>query len=434
VTGLAEAPAALERGRPVLFVLPPAPARAEALWPLLPAPADGSLRAVILTTDTATAVEWASVAPADIRIHPVTSVSRTARLLAAGGIDVLAGTPDSITALAATAALKLGGVPTVIIGWPGAAPDPSLDTVLAEMKEARRMVLSWNPSALDEFCERHARRPHIVGDLPVGESGRPLPPIGSARFVVIGRTGKDGAVREALDALDAARATVWKMGDPVPERGTGPIVCADLPTRDELNALTIAGQVVVLVNPAQLPYLRTIAALDALPRPATAARGAARMDDLRSRIAARLDAGDVDAELAVLAPLLERYDAAEVAAAVLAVRLPTAEVKLQTSDVKRLTSETGSQPSAPAPRPEASAPVGKIKIHVNVGKKDRVAAKDLVGALIREVGLAKEDIGRIEVKETFCLVEIAAPVAERTVARFSGVAIRGRKVAAKLDR
>ena len=432
MTGLAEAPAALERGRPVLFVLPPAPARAEALWPLLPAPADGSLRAVILTTDTATAVEWASVTPTDLRLHPVTSVSRSARLLAAGGIEVLAGTPDSITALAATAALKLEGVPTVIIGWPGADLDPILDTVLAEMKDARRIVLSWNPSALDEFCERHARRPHVVGDLPVGESGRPLPPIGSARYAVIGRSGKDGAVRDALDALDVARATIWKMGDATPERGAGPIVCADLPTRDELNALTIAGQVVVLVHPAQIPYLRTIAALDALPRPAAAARGAARLDDLRSRIAARLDAGDVDAELAVLAPLLERYDAAEVAAAVLAVKLQTSDVRHQTSAVTSQTSDV--RPQTSETKPAAAKVTTKVKIHVNVGKKDRVAAKDLVGALIREVGLAKEDIGRIEVKETFCLVEIAAPVAERAVAKFTGVAIRGRKVAAKLDR
>jgi len=95
-----------------------------------------------------------------------------------------------------------------------------------------------------------------------------------------------------------------------------------------------------------------------------------------------------------------------------------------------------------APRESAAAaaaagppvPQGWMKVFVNVGLKDRAAAKDLVGALIKEVGLEKTDIGRIEVKESFSLVDISAASAERAVAKLAGLTIRGRRVTAKLDR
>ncbi len=74
-----------------------------------------------------------------------------------------------------------------------------------------------------------------------------------------------------------------------------------------------------------------------------------------------------------------------------------------------------------------------MKISVSVGKTDRAAAKDIVGALIREAGLSKDDIGRIDVRDTFSLVDVAGSAAERAVARLSGMMIRGRRVNARLD-
>src|SRR6267143_376828 len=84
--------------------------------------------------------------------------------------------------------------------------------------------------------------------------------------------------------------------------------------------------------------------------------------------------------------------------------------------------------------PPASTDTERVKVFVNVGKKDRAAAKDMVGALIREAGLAKGDIGRIEVRETFSLVEVAPGAAERAVRGLAGATIRGRRVLARLDR
>ncbi|HEY6110793.1 MAG TPA: DbpA RNA binding domain-containing protein, partial [Gemmatimonadales bacterium] len=90
------------------------------------------------------------------------------------------------------------------------------------------------------------------------------------------------------------------------------------------------------------------------------------------------------------------------------------------------------QPSAP--HPAAVPPETWVKVFVNVGKKDRAGAKDLVGALTREVGLAREDIGRIEVRDGFSLVSVAPHAVDGAIRGLSRVAIRGRRIAARRER
>ena len=138
---------------------------------------------------------------------------------------------------------------------------------------------------------------------------------------------------------------------------------------------------------------------------------------MRARIAQLLETRQPDGELALLAPLFERFDPAEVAAALLAML----------GDEARGTGEGVASNSTPA----ASGPV---RVFVNVGTKDRASAKDLVGALIKEVKIDKGDIGRIDVRETFSVVDVAPGVADRVVRDLSGVTIRGRRVMARLDR
>ena len=79
-------------------------------------------------------------------------------------------------------------------------------------------------------------------------------------------------------------------------------------------------------------------------------------------------------------------------------------------------------------------PAGWSRLFVSVGRKDRASAKDLVGALIKEAGLQKGQIGKIDVRDTFSLVDVAPPVMDQAVQRLSGVAIRGRRVTARPDR
>jgi len=115
--------------------------------------------------------------------------------------------------------------------------------------------------------------------------------------------------------LRAVRPYVWSggaIGSPV--EAPDAVVAAVLPTRDELRQLAAIAPTTVLVLASQLSYLRSIAALTPLTLPSPADRAQDRSAQLRSQIAARLRQGDVDAELAVLAPLYEEHAPAMVAA------------------------------------------------------------------------------------------------------------------------
>jgi len=412
VTDVSAARAALDRGRPVVLVMPPAVEQADAVWELVPP----AIPALVVCLDHTIAAEWAARAPAALRVHAVTSLGRAAALLKESPVDVLAGAPDDLAALASKSVVKLDTIRTMVLAWPEsfatAEPSGALDTLLAETRGATRLVLSWNPTALRDFLERHAHRAEVVGDLALDADGKPLGPVGSARYVIAPAARRPAALREAIDAVRTARPVVWTGGD-LPGTAGDAIVCTALPTRAQLAALAQLGRPLLLLTPAQLPYARTIASLTPVPLADAADRAQVRIERLRAQVTELIERGAVDAELALLTPLFERFDAAEVAAALLAMQ--------------RTPGGATAEPSA-APVPSW------VKVFVGVGKKDGAAAKDLVGALIREAGLAREDLGRIEVRETFSLVDVASHAADQAIQRLAGATIRGRRVQARRER
>ena len=394
--------------RHVVLVTPPAVERAGKAWELM------DPRAVIVCADHEQAVLWADAAPAELRAHAVTGLARTAALLKEGRVGVLAGSPADLGALVTRSALKLDTLATLVIAWPESFSG-ELDTLLGEAPEARRVILSWDPHGLSDFIERHARRAEIVGDIPLDSAAKPLRSVASARYAIVPAGRRGVAVRDVLDAVRSVRPYVWNGGDvTTPVEPPDAVVAITLPTREELRMLAAIAQPLVVALAAQVPYLKSIASLSPFAMPSRADRAQDRHAALRAQILARLTQGDVDAELAVLAPLFEEHDPALVAGALLAI---------------------SRQPSAVSTQPEADVPeTGWAKVFVTVGTKDRASAKDLVGALIKEAGLQKGQIGKIDVRETFSLVDIASAAVDQAVRRLTGVSIRGRRVSARPDR
>ena len=394
--------------RHVVLVIPPAVERAGKVWELM------DPRAVIVCADHEQAVLWADAAPAELRAHAVTGLARTAALLKEGRVGVLAGSPADLSALVTRSALKLDTLETLVIAWPESFSS-ELDTLLGEAPEARRVILSWDPHGLADFIERHARRAEIVGDIPLDSAGKPLGSVAAARYAVVPAGRRAVVIRDLLDAVRSVRPYVWKGGDvTAPTERPDAVVAATLPTREELSTLSAIAQPLVVALASQVPYLKSIASLAPFPLPSRADRAQDRNAALRSEISARLTQSDVDAELAVLAPLFEEHDPAMVAAALLAI---------------------SRQPAAVSTQPERDAPeTGWAKVFVTVGTKDRASAKDLVGALIKEAGLQKGQIGKIDVRETFSLVEVAPAALDQAVRRMTGVSVRGRRVSARPDR
>src|SRR3989454_1080053 len=175
---LDEAKAALGRGRPVVLVAPPEPEQAGAAWelvgPLTPGRRPGAdPPVVVICADDVAAMAWASAPPPHVRVHAVTALGRAARTLTDSGVDVLAGAVQDLAALVSRSTLKLETAHAVVVAWPetflAGEHAAALDALLGEAKQARRIILSWNPAALRDFLERHAHR--VRGALAFGAAG-----------------------------------------------------------------------------------------------------------------------------------------------------------------------------------------------------------------------------------------------------------------------
>lgn len=412
MTGQAELIAAVRGGRPVVWVTPPQAAHAGPFWVALAERgvrrAGAGIHALVLASSARMVRDVARVAGG----VPVSGLARATQQLGRGEVERLVTTPEDALALVGRAALKLDALDHVVIAWPEALltpeREPALDQLLAEVRGVPRFVLAWHPASLEPFLDRHAHRAPIVGPL----ASEAWPVQVSCRYHVVGPAGAPAELERVLEALNPARYAVWRLGDPTPVDRFDLVVAIDVPSPATLLDLAGHGPLLALVAATQLPYLRAVApAARPLALPSVADEARSRAAALRGRIADVVERDDLDADLLVLDPLFERFDPAVVAAALLRLARPT----MGGDDF------------------ESDSPVW-AKLFVNAGRRDRIRPGDLVGALINEVGLTKSHIGRIELRESHCTVEVAAAMAARAVDGLNGVTLRGRRLLARLDR
>jgi ATP-dependent RNA helicase DeaD len=112
-----------------------------------------------------------------------------------------------------------------------------------------------------------------------------------------------------------------------------------------------------------------------------------------------------------LAPLFDTYDPVTVAAALASARLTTV-------------------PESPA----TSQMPTWVRLHANVGRSDKVTTGDIVGAILNSVGIAKRQVGKVELREKFSLIEVRAEVAQEVLRGLDGLSLKGKKVTARIDR
>ena len=401
---------------------------------------------------TAWVAQHAAAAEPSMARHvlPVTSARRAARLLAGECPPVVAGPPAPLLELVRGSALKLGGVRGVVIAWADAILDAgdmdALERVLAEVPKeaARTIVASRLTPEIEALVERYARRPRRVGAAEAGASPGDAVEV---RYVETAPRARPESLRRLLDELDPPRASVFARSDAAAREvadtlhalgypdAVGGVTCTrgermdgvaltvlwELPaSREALRALATPGaSVVALVTPRQLPALRALAgdghvAPVTLPDAVVAARS--KEDRMRDELRGVLEDAFPARELLAVEPLLAEYDGATIAAA--ALRL------LDRERERPRARET----AAPA-RPAAVA-----RVFINAGTRDGVAARDLVGAIANETGIAGDRIGRVELRENHAVVEVPAADAEQVCARLTGVLLRGRRLLARIDR
>jgi ATP-dependent RNA helicase DeaD len=394
------------------------------------------LQAIVVVPDALLA-ETATVtrrlaAALGLRAVAAHGLGRTEARLREGRAQVLVATPRTLLSLLRRSALPVESILLTALAWPELDPDgATLDAILPELpREAQRLVLASRQIAVDDLVERWARKALVLGAAAEA-------PVGPVRVVVAPVSRRLHAVAGLVEVLDPDSLGVWVAdleeadrirsafagGDleiQVGSTSLGPVACVvayDLPARDQLaHLLTLAREVVVLVPPAAEAWFAGIAA----PRRPLQLRGAVEeaaeaAAAARAEVAARIEAGAAGGLLAV-SPLLERHDPAMVAGA--------------------LWELWRSRERAVAPPVPSGQPVGSTmaRIWASAGRKDGATPADFVAALTKEVGVDRTSIGRIELRETFSLIEVPAGEAERIARALDGRTVRRRRLTAHVDR
>ena len=404
---------------------------------------------LVVTNDAESAASAAdalvgTIGVREISVLAVSSSPRAARLLKSAPPHIVVGAPTELVALLRSSALKAESVRAVALAWldailgtPEAEP---LETLFGELpKEGARIIFAGEITpAYEALIERYARRARREAEA-AAESETPL----SAEYVAATPAGRASALRRLLDALDLPQAVLYArdertrsdatrvvraLGYPrdavrvVSEAAaagrTEPLVLLDLPaSRTEMRALAGEGRTLyAVVQPSQLDSLRAllgggtvspIALVDAAER----ARG--KDAALRASLREVLSGGDVRREVLALEPLLEEFDGIEIAAAAL-----------------RLLEQQ--RPARPAATAAQRPPM--TTLFVNLGERDGVRPQELATAVSTSAGLPSSQIGKIEVRDTHSLVEVAASVAELAAGKLTGSVVRGRRVQARVDR
>ena len=420
---------------------------------------------LVITPDNDTAMDVARLAAAlpaanGRRIVPVSEGGRAARLLKARPAPVVIGSAVALAELVSATALKLAGLKAVLFVWAEEVvertPPETLDALLTEVpREAARLATAGvETPELEAFVERQmfrARRAGESRDAGASTGGAPFDvevltvPAGNraatlARLLDEVDPPSAAVVTRAEETADEAREALALLGyteedvqvvTGAPEESVAVAVMYEAPLkRDELDALRDAGvqRVIVFASAREGAHLRGLLA-GGKARPlqlgATAKKAREREERLRGELRAQLEAGVAPRELLALEPLAAEYDALEIAAAALRLMERARQSKAGAGAAAGVVASAGAT--------ERSAHTTWKRVFMTLGTMDGASPRDVVGAVLNEGNLAKEQVGKVEMRDSHTLVEVAADQAERVATALDGKTIRGRRINARLD-
>jgi ATP-dependent RNA helicase DeaD len=327
-------------------------------------------------------------------------------------------------------------------------------------KEAQRIIVTGELNReTSDFVERHVRRalsiPARAADAQ--QSGPPPLPTGTVAYAVSSEGDKVDVAGQMIATAAAPLTLVCRserharrLAETLRNRGFA--VADDAAANTENGAVRIvvgAGDNVsgadvlsydvpfdaealsarhgtggtVLATPRELPHLRRIAAeanLALRPLGGTeAVRSTSELALFRDRIRTAAREEDLEAQVLVLAPLLDEMSAVEVAASL--------------SALLRKQLSAAAAPSAPNAQ-QRGAPRSYVRLYVGLGEKDNIRPGDIVGAIAGEAGLSGDQVGKIEIRDSFSVVEVPSDAAERIIKSLNGTTVKGRSVRVDYDR
>ncbi|MCE2422328.1 MAG: DbpA RNA binding domain-containing protein [Gemmatimonadetes bacterium] len=160
------------------------------------------------------------------------------------------------------------------------------------------------------------------------------------------------------------------------------------------------------------------------------------VEEFRNRIRDAVRSEDLATGALLLEPVLAEYGAARVAAA-MASLLRGTDIRGAGGDGppdRSRSAKTGRDRQPGEGQANRAARTGWQTVFVNVGERDGLGPGDVVGAITGETDVKAAQIGRIQIKPGFALVQVNAGVLEEVVAGLNGTMLRGKEVMARPDR
>jgi len=395
--------------------------------------------------------------------------------------SVLFATPEDLLNAVKGSKISLGEIQAVVMdGFGGLEPQgkEALETIFESLpKEAQRVLLGQPFSdEAEAFGKAHLNRAvHIPPKAAQAGGEGALPKRGEVSYRIVGEEKEAEVLETVAHLLESGAHHVllfFKTEDQAADFGdflslhgymAGATGEADFPVwleTEELRArkiledrtdpsavVTVSVEVpadpdsldrrhgspeasVILIRSRELPHLRDVArrtgyrlvpAVEPVPT-----RVAGELDRLKSLLERALKEEELAPYYLALEPLFKDHSPVEVAAAALALlkgRLPQGRSQ-----------ESENRPSGPTELSGAPAPKTWVRLFVGVGEKDEVGPGDLLGAIAGEAGVEGSQVGKIEIRDTFSLVEVIPDVADRIIRGINGTTIRGRAVRVDYDR
>lgn len=400
-----------------------------------------------------------------IRVVPVSAVIRARRVLQAGPVAVVCGTPHDLLALRRDSAFNLDGLKSIVlVGLDDLLADSALETLKALLADSpteamRIATLDSESDTTNEFIEAHMRRARRVNPLVSGDGNFTVTP----RYAVSTPQARAELLRAVLDEIDPpsivvitnsdagetdARRALARLGvslnpDTVNvtrhahSTSASLVVLWEAPVGIETLTEALAAQpanAVVFLLADEVPSFHRLTGGAAQPWTPTVRKDSieSRTRTLRTALRSTLANGGASAsELSLLAPLLDSHDAIEIAAA--ALRL------YEGARREAAAMKTKAPMGAPMTRGAASSlslvegAGARKRVFLAVGRRDGVAVRDIVGAIANEAGIDGGRIGSVELYESHTTVELESDDANKVISTMGDVELRGRKLGARID-
>jgi len=435
----------------------------------------GGTQVVVVTRDAETSLTISEavlklLGPTGIEVVPITNASRAGRIFKSRPVLAIAGPATELSGLVRASLLKLDAVKLVVLAWvddileSGPLEVAALEALLAEAGEASRVIVARKLTpVVDDIVERYARRARQVGVADSEVQAMPenyeLPII---RHVTVGAAARPAALRRLLDdlnppsavivardseTLESARQTLRTLGyhdndtnmrvtrSDFESPAHAVIFYQPPVTPGELQRVAQSKpvEIIVLVRPGEIAWLRELTGgrLTPLNLSGPERRAHDREELVRQELRAVLARGVAPREIIALEPLLEEFDASELAAA--AMTLLERE-RAQRRAVAAAENQAPVARARPSEGASSGATGGMTRLFMTVGTRDGVKTGDLMGAIAGEGGIPGDHVGKIDLRESHALVEVAEADAASVIAKVNGTMIRGRRVVVRGER